>query len=83
MLLSLTDEGWVYFNQSFYYISSINKSWQASRDDCLQRGADLVIINSKEEQVCVRVTEQQADKSDVSNLQMNLLSVKMTETTEE
>ncbi|XP_027138869.1 CD209 antigen-like protein C isoform X2 [Larimichthys crocea] len=42
--------GWVYFSGSFYYISSLKKSWQQSRDDCQQRGADLVIINSKEEQ---------------------------------
>uniref|UniRef100_A0A8C9YR03 C-type lectin domain-containing protein n=1 Tax=Sander lucioperca TaxID=283035 RepID=A0A8C9YR03_SANLU len=44
---------WEYFNGSFYYISSIEKTWQESRDDCLQKGADLVIINSKEEQVHV------------------------------
>ncbi|XP_031141313.1 CD209 antigen-like [Sander lucioperca] len=42
-------ERWEYFNGSFYYISSIKKTWQESRDDCLQKGADLLIINSKEE----------------------------------
>ncbi|KAG7223713.1 hypothetical protein INR49_015440 [Caranx melampygus] len=42
-------QGWVYFHRSLYYISSMQKSWQDSRDDCLQKGADLVIINSKEE----------------------------------
>jgi len=46
-------QGFVYFHRSFYYISSTKKSWQKSREDCLQRGADLVIINTKEEQVCV------------------------------
>ncbi len=48
-----TRGGWVRFNNSLYYISSLKKSWQESRNDCLQRGADLVIINSKKEQVCV------------------------------
>ncbi|KAA8595017.1 CD209 antigen-like protein E isoform X2 [Etheostoma spectabile] len=43
-------QGWVYFRPSFYYISSEKKSWQDSRADCQQRSADLVIINSKEEQ---------------------------------
>ncbi|XP_033985048.1 CD209 antigen-like protein C [Trematomus bernacchii] len=42
--------GWKYFSGSLYTISSINKNWQASRDDCLQKGADLVIVNSQEEQ---------------------------------
>ncbi|XP_068583573.1 C-type lectin domain family 4 member C-like isoform X2 [Cebidichthys violaceus] len=45
------EQGWVYLRPSFYYISSSQKSWQESRDDCLQRGADLMIINSKEEQL--------------------------------
>ncbi|XP_028273999.1 CD209 antigen-like protein E isoform X3 [Parambassis ranga] len=43
-------EGWVYLRPSFYYISSDKKSWEDSRNDCQQRGADLVIINTKEEQ---------------------------------
>ncbi|XP_006787632.1 CD209 antigen-like [Neolamprologus brichardi] len=41
---------WVYVSGSFYYMSSEEKSWQESRQDCLQKGADLVIINSQEEQ---------------------------------
>uniref|UniRef100_A0A8C3B5H0 C-type lectin domain-containing protein n=2 Tax=Cyclopterus lumpus TaxID=8103 RepID=A0A8C3B5H0_CYCLU len=43
-------EGWLYLRPSFYFISSGKKSWQESRADCLQRGADLVVINSREEQ---------------------------------
>nr|XP_055065206.1 C-type lectin domain family 4 member E-like [Misgurnus anguillicaudatus] len=38
------------YNFSFYYISSEYKSWNNSRRDCEQRGANLVTINNKEEQ---------------------------------
>uniref|UniRef100_A0A3Q3MH92 C-type lectin domain-containing protein n=1 Tax=Mastacembelus armatus TaxID=205130 RepID=A0A3Q3MH92_9TELE len=47
-------QGWVYFNGSFYYVSTIKKTWQKSRDNCLLQNADLMIINSKEEMAFVR-----------------------------
>ncbi|XP_026215291.1 CD209 antigen-like isoform X2 [Anabas testudineus] len=46
--------GWEYYGGSAYYISSVRKSWNESREDCLQKGADLMIINSREEQTLTR-----------------------------
>uniref|UniRef100_A0AAZ1XFF6 C-type lectin domain-containing protein n=2 Tax=Oreochromis aureus TaxID=47969 RepID=A0AAZ1XFF6_OREAU len=43
-------ENWVVFSNSLYQVSSEKKSWQESRQDCLQKGAHLMIINSQEEQ---------------------------------
>ncbi|XP_029019881.1 CD209 antigen-like protein A [Betta splendens] len=46
-----TQSGWQYFEGSVYYISPVTlKTWNQSREDCLQRGADLMIIDSTEEQ---------------------------------
>ncbi|XP_049426060.1 C-type lectin domain family 4 member M-like [Epinephelus fuscoguttatus] len=53
-----SNQGWVYFSGSFYYISSIKETWQDSRNDCVRRGADLMIINSNEEQEFTRKYRQ-------------------------
>ena len=47
----LTQLGWLYFNQSFYLIASTKRNWTAGREYCLQRNADMVVINSRGEQV--------------------------------
>ncbi|XP_054637884.1 C-type lectin domain family 4 member M-like [Dunckerocampus dactyliophorus] len=43
---------WVKFQEKCYYISKKGKtlSWQASRRDCKDRGGDLVIITTRQEQ---------------------------------
>ncbi|XP_073685359.1 uncharacterized protein [Garra rufa] len=41
---------WFYYQSSCYHISSEKKSWNESRKYCTGRGADLIIINNKEEQ---------------------------------
>uniref|UniRef100_A0A3P9LFH0 C-type lectin domain-containing protein n=1 Tax=Oryzias latipes TaxID=8090 RepID=A0A3P9LFH0_ORYLA len=43
------DEEWQSFNRHLYYVSTTTADWQTSRDDCLSRGADLVVINDNEE----------------------------------
>ncbi|XP_058644796.1 CD209 antigen-like protein C isoform X2 [Onychostoma macrolepis] len=48
-VLNETD-GWLYSNFSFYFISSLKKSWTESRRYCTERGADLIFINNREEE---------------------------------
>eukprot|EP00063_Salmo_salar_P090440 XP_014065275.1 PREDICTED: C-type lectin domain family 4 member F-like [Salmo salar] len=43
-------EGWQKFESSLYFLSTVKKPWRESRQDCLKRGADLVIVNSDMEQ---------------------------------
>lgn len=43
--------GWTMFNVSCYLLSNESGSWEKGRQDCRARGADLVIIDSHEEQV--------------------------------
>ncbi|XP_073729806.1 uncharacterized protein [Misgurnus anguillicaudatus] len=43
-------DGWIYYQSSLYFISSDWKTWTESRRYCKERGADLIIINNKEEQ---------------------------------
>ncbi|XP_045080039.1 CD209 antigen-like protein E [Coregonus clupeaformis] len=46
-------QGWRYYKSSLYFISTEMKTWEGSREDCLRRGADLVINNSREEHVFI------------------------------
>ncbi|XP_066511308.1 C-type lectin domain family 4 member K-like [Hoplias malabaricus] len=48
--MKINKPGWRYFNSSIFYISKEKKNWIESRKDCIEREADMVIINSLEEQ---------------------------------
>ncbi|KAJ8259614.1 hypothetical protein GJAV_G00171470 [Gymnothorax javanicus] len=43
-------QGWKLFDSKCYYFSHEYRSWKESRNDCIERGADLVIIETKKEQ---------------------------------
>lgn len=42
---------WTEFNSSLYFLSTETGSWMKGRQDCKNRDADLVVIDSDEEQV--------------------------------
>ncbi|XP_027855944.1 CD209 antigen-like protein C [Xiphophorus couchianus] len=47
--------GWLIFNSSCYFFSytestTVKKNWHKSREDCIKRGADLVVIDNQQEQ---------------------------------
>ncbi|XP_045910090.1 CD209 antigen-like protein E isoform X2 [Micropterus dolomieu] len=42
--------GWRMFSCACYFLSNESGSWEKGREDCKTRGADLVVINSSEEQ---------------------------------
>ncbi|XP_045569559.1 asialoglycoprotein receptor 1-like [Salmo salar] len=46
-------QGWKKLGSSCYYVSTDSKSWEESRQDCRNRGAHLVVINSQEKQTLV------------------------------
>ncbi|XP_073667957.1 uncharacterized protein [Paramisgurnus dabryanus] len=50
----LKRDGLTVFQSSLYFISSEKKTWSDSRANCIQRGADLIIINNQEEQDFVK-----------------------------
>ncbi|KAM4732060.1 CD209 antigen-like protein 2 [Anableps anableps] len=45
---------WRFFKTKCYYVSMVKKNWTESRRACIAKGADLLIINSHEEQEFVR-----------------------------
>ncbi|XP_064817443.1 CD209 antigen-like protein D isoform X3 [Oncorhynchus masou masou] len=49
-IIGLSVYCWQKFESSWYFLSTESKTWKESRQDCLKRGADLVMINSDKEQ---------------------------------
>uniref|UniRef100_A0A672KLN9 C-type lectin domain-containing protein n=1 Tax=Sinocyclocheilus grahami TaxID=75366 RepID=A0A672KLN9_SINGR len=41
--------GWIFYQSSFYYMSNETKNWTERRRYCTEKGADLIIINNREE----------------------------------
>uniref|UniRef100_A0AAZ3Q1K0 C-type lectin domain-containing protein n=1 Tax=Oncorhynchus tshawytscha TaxID=74940 RepID=A0AAZ3Q1K0_ONCTS len=53
-------QDWIRSCCSCYYISTDEKTWDGSRKDCQVRGANLVIINSREEQALIKAFNKKA-----------------------
>ncbi|XP_036071204.1 C-type lectin domain family 4 member M-like [Oryzias melastigma] len=51
LLTTFYQKEWQYLNGSLYYVSTTTANWQESRNDCLSKGADLVVINDAAENV--------------------------------
>ncbi|XP_051259620.1 CD209 antigen-like protein E [Dicentrarchus labrax] len=49
-LVKTCPEGWKMFNNTCYLLSNESGTWDKAREDCRNRGADLVVINSEEEE---------------------------------
>ncbi|RXN06845.1 CD209 antigen-like protein [Labeo rohita] len=47
-------EEWMHYESNLYYFSCVKKNWTESRRYCTERGADLIIINNREEQEFVK-----------------------------
>uniref|UniRef100_A0A8K9XJ51 C-type lectin domain-containing protein n=2 Tax=Oncorhynchus mykiss TaxID=8022 RepID=A0A8K9XJ51_ONCMY len=47
---TFSNPGWNKFESCWYFVSSESKTWSESRQDCVERGADLVIVNSRKKQ---------------------------------
>ncbi|XP_051747921.1 CD209 antigen-like protein C isoform X2 [Ctenopharyngodon idella] len=54
LIIELLSDGWIYYQSSLYFISSEEKNWAESRRYCTERGADLIIINNREEHEFVK-----------------------------
>uniref|UniRef100_A0A8C2CXF6 C-type lectin domain-containing protein n=1 Tax=Cyprinus carpio TaxID=7962 RepID=A0A8C2CXF6_CYPCA len=48
-------DGWMCHQSSLYFFSSEMKNWTESRRYCRERGADLIIINNRGEEVSERL----------------------------
>uniref|UniRef100_A0A674MRW6 C-type lectin domain-containing protein n=1 Tax=Takifugu rubripes TaxID=31033 RepID=A0A674MRW6_TAKRU len=48
---------WVYFNGSLYQVSSTKKTWNQSRSDCRQKGADLLLPTGSRSNMWIGLTD--------------------------